>query len=339
MKTVRRFLLLPFLLLLVACGGTSAKDTFIERLKENQSAKQAAYDITFTLEEADLGESGYNPLAGFVGQNITFSIGQDMDASLVHFKADLSMFSPEWSNVEMIYADDKAYMTAAPMLAMSGLPAADYQGKYIDLAASSGQTLPALSQFSPADYQNVELYQDLDAKHFSKKGDEAILTLTVPKLLELVQKNLEATDETAAATFKEQAKAALDQFSADSKAEIAIDKKGNGRALVSLIAKGENKGKLAFKMTMKKVAYKAPTVPTEKDILSEEEMGQLMTGSAAPIGTLSDEDFEAFYTSMESSVSSYTKEEFQMMIDSLKPSLTEDQVKRLESLLPKTKAN
>lgn len=339
MKRFYRFLLLPLLFVLVACGGTSAKDTFISRLESNQSAKQSAYEMTFALEEMDTGESGINPLAGFIGQELTVYISQDQDKNLVGFTADLSALSPDLSAVEMIYADDKAYISAAPMLAMSGQPLADYQGKYLDLEAASGQTLPALSNFTPADYQNVELYQKLDAKNFSQKGDDVTVTMSLAELLALTKDTLAKTDEKAAQAYADQSDQIAQQFSPESKVELTLDKQGDGKARVNLLPAGDGQGSLTLSMAFKKATYKAPNLPAQSDILSQDQLNQLMTANLPQDLQMSDEDFQAFYTSLETSVSNYTKEDFQAMIEALKPSLTEEQVKKLESLLPKTKAN
>lgn len=339
MNRFRQLLLLPLLLILVACGAKTAKDDFIGRIQNNQSAKQVAYQYTFRIDDVVTAEAANNPvLSALVGQELTLNINQDLDKHLVSLSTDLSAINPGFSSFEFIYADDKAYMTAAPMLAMSGLDTKEFEGKFIDIEQSSGQNLPNLSQFSPSDYQNTELYKNLDAKYFTKTGDDVTLKLTLAELFDLAQKTIAKTDKVSAEEFASQTKVVTQQFSNKSHTEITLDKEGNGKAKIHLLSAANDKESLTLAFDFKKVAYKAPKLPSEENILSQDELTASLSSNFTTELILSEEEFDSLYAGLEAEISNYSQENLQQMIDALRPSLTPEQIQKLESLLPKAKA-
>ena len=113
---------------------------------------------------------------------------------------------------------------------------------------------------------------------------------------------------------------------------MTLDKDGSGNADIKLVyAKALNFGidSIHLTMTYKKSTYKDIKVPNSNAILSQEELGKLVEQNYK----MSDEQFEGIYNSIKESTSLYSKEELQELINSYKTYLTDEQFKKLQSLL------
>lgn len=341
MKKLVLLLWLPLIFLLVACGK-SPKDEFISRLENQYTDKPVAYEMTIKLD--DVTSSGVNPMASFIGKEIKATISQDLSEKIVSLHADLSDVNPTLSDFEMVYVGDKAYMTVEPMLGMYGVTSSDLAGKYMDVADAQGSPLPDLGELTPANKENVAFFKEIDSKNFTKSGDKVSLSLTLEELMAFTQKVLETGDEETkelAQQYKAQMETAQGAFTKDSKFVMTVDKKNNAEAVLTMKSAENKEDGMTIKMAINKIDYKAPKVPAEKDIISQEELQQSLMASSGADTTvdyqMSDEEFQEFYTMLETEVSNHTKAELQELIDALSPSLTAEQVKKLEGLLSKTK--
>lgn len=283
MKRFRTLIFLPLILLLVACGK-SPKDEFISRVENQQTAKKAAYEYAIKLEDVTSSTEDTDAIGfqQYVGKEIKATISQDLTEHLISVSADLSVINPNLEQFELVYVDDKAYISAAPFLNMYGLTQVDAKGKYMDLAEASGQDIPKLSELTPNNAQNVDFFKEVDAKQYSKDGDKVTLTLTIDEMMEMAEKAIDQGDEKtkeAAADFKDQMESAKDAFSKDSSFTMTVDKEKKGTALLNLISKENEKDTIKIRFDFKEVEYKAPAKPASSDILTQEDLMNLIMES------------------------------------------------------------
>lgn len=284
MKKLHTLLLLPLIFFLVACGkAQSAKDEFITRMESQQSAKKSAYEYTFQLDDISSSTENFAFLESYIGKEIKATISQDLTKNVVAATVDLASVNPSLSTFNLVYVDDKAYISAAPFLSMYGLSEMDAKGKYMDLGEMSGQTMPKLSELTPNSGKNATLFKEIDAKKYTKDGDKVTVRLSIEEMFALTEKILanggKETKEVAA-NFKEQAATAQEAFAKDSYFTMTIDPKNNGQALLNLVSKSNKKDSFKVRMTFKGVGYKAPTLPKSSDILSQEDLMNLFMKSS-----------------------------------------------------------
>lgn len=330
------FLPLTLLLLLVACGK-NPKDEFLSRMKSQQTAKKAAFEYSIQLDDISFSqEEGMGSmLESYVGKEVRMDITQDLDASLMSIHADLSDLNPGLSTVDLIYADDRAYMSIAPFAFFYGLDAVDMEGKYLDLEEMGGQDLPKLSDIPSTNQQYLEMLEDLEASRFTKDGQDVILTLSMEEVFELTQEMFAQTDKKAAQELKAQMGYVRAYISDESYMRLTFDKEGNGTAVVDIRSAENEKDGLTISMMTKKKAYKVPKVPKAADVLSQEDLQAMLVVDEDMLldSKLSDEEFAELYDNLKEETAAYTQAETKELIDQLSPSLTKEQVKKLEGLL------
>ncbi|MGT2912104.1 hypothetical protein ACVR1I_10405 [Streptococcus cameli] len=283
MKKLKCLLFLPLFFIMVACGQ-NPKDEFLSRLEKQQTQKQVSYDYTIKLDDVMTSDAkGMDAtISSFVGKAIDATISQDLDENLIYASVDLSSINPMFSSFEMVYADDKAYMTAAPMLAMSGITSSKIDGKYVDIEEMSGEKLPAISDFTPNNKENAKVFKELDSKKFTKDGDKVSVTMTVEELFDMAQKAMENGDKQNKSDTKnveKQLSEAKETFSKDSTFVMTLDKKQNGKALLTLKSAENKKDNIKISITFTKKDYKAPILPAKEDILTKDELLSLMMES------------------------------------------------------------
>ena len=179
---------------------------------------------------------------------------------------------------------------------------------------------------------------DVDEKHFKKDGDNVTVTLTMNQLFKVYKsalKQLDDNKETAEQleTYVNLAKASL---SDKSKATLTLGKDGNLKTNLSRIyAKGMDTAikSVDIDVNAKKVTYKAPKAPKSSDILSKEELENLLMDNQK----LSDQDFNELYEGIKADLDNTSKETIEAFIAQSKAYLTDEQVKKLEDLAKQAK--
>lgn len=343
MKKIKTLLAIPMLLTLVACSK-SPKDEFLDAVKKQQGQDKGAYEYTIKIDDVsgDLGAQ----LEAFKGKTVTATASQDLKAELVGLTVDLSSFDSSFSDFNLVYAGDKAYMNVAPIAQFAaGVSAENLEGKFVDIEEFSGEEMPSLKSIAEEGTSDTAFFEELDEKHFSKDGDKVSLSLTIDELLDFSSKAVEkAGTETEGVTaeqmktYMDLAKASLDD---SSKFVITVDGKGNGEAKIQLktaAGVGESASEIKLSLSYKSVDYKEPKVPAKSDIVSQEELSNLMTSAAGVSDEelkMTDEEFNELYSSLEGEVANATKEEIQAYITGIAPYLTEEQNKKMQELLKK----
>ncbi|WP_161981044.1 hypothetical protein [Streptococcus sp. S784/96/1] len=143
MKKLQALLIVPVTLLLVTCSK-SPKDEFLSLMKEQQKQDKASYDYTIKVDDAS-GEL-FAQLEPFKGKAIKAIASQDLKKELVGLTVDLSDFDSSFSDFEMIYSRDKAYMNAVPFAQfaqISGGATEELDDKFLDIEEISGEDMPS----------------------------------------------------------------------------------------------------------------------------------------------------------------------------------------------------
>lgn len=332
-------LLLSLVFVLVACAK-SPKEEFKSRLESLQSEKKAAFDYKIKVKDLKPGQNavGLEGLDDIVGKTLDAKISQDLDKNVMGISVDLSKIDDKFSDFEMIYKDDKAYMSVQPMLAMQNVDIKDAEGKFIDIEEMSGEKMPSLKEATKDKEVDLSWLDEVDEKHFKKDGDNVTVTLTMNQLFKVYKsalKQLDDNKETAEQleTYVNLAKASL---SDKSKATLTLGKDGNLKTSLSMIyAKGMDTAikSVGVDVNAKKVTYKAPKAPKSSDILSKEELENLLMDNQK----LSDQDFNELYEGIKADLDNTSKETIEAFIAQSKAYLTDEQVKKLEDLAKQAK--
>ncbi|MGT2735784.1 hypothetical protein ACVRXS_01205 [Streptococcus orisratti] len=327
MKKIRILLLLPVLFLIVACSK-SPKEEFISRIKQNADQDKSAYQFSVKIKDIQTSTSDNSEsidMSMFKGASLNFQVQQDLKNEKISISTDLSKINAAFPKFNLFYVKDTAYLNADAITTFYGLDSKNFEGKYIDLAEFSNESFPKLSELSKEqDYSWIEKLSD---KKFKKDGDKVTATLSFDELLKVYSAQAKKDEELK--TYIDLAKASV---SDDSKITMTLDKDGSGNADIKLVyAKALNLGidSIHLTMTYKKSTYKDIKVPNSNAILSQEELGKLVEQNYK----MSDEQFEGIYNSIKESTSLYSKEELQELINSYKTYLTDEQFKKLQSLL------
>lgn len=343
MKKLKMLVALPLVLALAACSK-SPKDEFLDLLKKQQSEDRGAYEYVIKLDEAS-GELA-SQLESFKGKSVKATASQDLKNGLVGLTVNLSDFNSELSDFDFVYSDDKAYMSVAPIAQFTaGMTADSLDGKFANLEEFSGEKMPSLVDLEKENKANATLFEEVDDKNFTKKGDKIMMTLSFDELFDLAnevvktsKKELRDVNIEELKTYLDLAKASIDD---SSKVMMTVDGKGNGKTKIQLktaAGVGESVSELKLTLDYKKVDYKAPKVPSKSDIVSQDELTNLMTAEMSASTDelkITDEEFNDLYASLEAEASKVTKEEIQLYIDAMAPYLTEEQTKKLQELLKK----
>ncbi|WP_438831964.1 hypothetical protein [Streptococcus pluranimalium] len=332
-------LLLSLVFVLVACAK-SPKEEFKSRLESLQSEKKAAFDYKIKVKDLKPGQNvaGLEGLDDIVGKTLDAKISQDLDKNVMSISVDLSKIDDKFSDFEMIYKDDKAYMSVQPMLAMQNVDIKDAEGKFIDIEEMSGEKMPSLKKATKDKEVDLSWLDEVDEKYFKKDGNNVTVTLTMNQLFKVYKsalKQLDDNKETAEQleTYVNLAKASL---SDKSKATLTLGKDGNLKTSLSMIyAKGMDTAikSVDVDVNTKKVTYKAPKAPKSSDILSKEELENLLMDNQK----LSDQDFNELYEGIKADLDNTSKETIEAFIAQSKVYLTDEQVKKLEDLAKQAK--
>lgn len=282
--------------------------------------------------------AGLEGLDDIVGKTLDAKISQDLDKNVMSISIDLSKIDDKFSDFEMIYKDDKAYMSVQPMLAMQNVVLKDAEGKFIDIEEMSGEKMPSLKKATKDKEVDLSWLDEVDEKYFKKDGDNVTVTLTMNQLFKVYKsalKQLDDNKETAEQleTYVNLAKASL---SDKSKATLTLGKDGNLKTSLSMIyAKGMDTAikSVDVDVNAKKVTYKAPKAPKSSDILSKEELENLLMDNQK----LSDQDFNELYEGIKADLDNTSKETIEAFIAQSKAYLTDEQVKKLEDLAKQAK--
>ena len=186
---------------------------------------------------------------------------------------------------------------------------------------------------TPEKEVDLSWLDEVDDKHFKEDGESVSVTLTMDQLLKVYQSVLTQMDDDKESaeqleTYLNLAKASL---SDKSKAVLSIDKNNNLKTKLSLIyAKGLDSlvTSVDLDIDAKKVAYKAPAVPNASDVLSKKELESMLMGQQK----LSDEDFNNLYEGMKAQSGQMSQEEIADFLEGAKPYLTDEQIKKMETL-------
>lgn len=331
MKRLKVWLLLPLLLLLVACSK-SPKEEFKARLQESSQQDKVAYQYKVKVKDIQLtstsSTSGLD-LSALRNASLDFTINQDLKNGKVSLSSDLSKINSALPKAQLIYAKKKAYLNADALVAFYGLDKAAFQGKYVDLSEFSQEKFPDLSKLEKENNKKSDLswLDDLSDKKFEKSGDKVTATFTFDELLEATSKTTKKDEE--AKTYIDLAKAAI---SDKSKIKMTLGKDGSGSADMNLIyAKGVDYGVKSIKLTMsyKKVTYKSVKTPSKDNLLDKNQLQELVVQNYK----FTDEQFNGIYDTLRENASLYSKAELQEIINGYKQNLTDDQLNKLNALL------
>lgn len=332
-------LLLSLIFVLVACSK-SPKGEFKARLESLQSLTKSAYHYKIKVNDLKLGNQSVSSMdmKQLVGKTIEADISQDSKNNLVNLSVNLSAIDSKFSDFQMVYKDDKAYMTVQPFLIMNGVDAKEAKGKFVDVAEMSGEKMPSLKDAKSKKELDLSWLDKIDEKHFKKDGDNVSVTLSMNQLLKVYQSVLKqmADSDDSAEEFKTYLNLAKASLSDKSKAVLTLDKDGNLKTSLSMIyAKGMDSLVKSVDLVVdaKKVAYKAPSLPSSSDIVSSKALEELIMGEQK----LSDEDFNSMYEEMKAQGDQISKEAIETFLAETKPYLTEEQIKKIEALAQEAK--
>lgn len=140
-------LLLSLVFVLVACSK-SPKEEFKARLDSLQKMTKSAYHYKIKVNDLKAGEQSVATMdmKQLVGKTIEADVSQDLKNNLVNLSVDLSAIDSKFSDFQIVYKDDKAYMTVQPFLTMNGVDAKEAKGKFVDVAEMSGEKIPSLKE-------------------------------------------------------------------------------------------------------------------------------------------------------------------------------------------------
>lgn len=330
MKRFKAWLLLPLLVLLVACSK-SPKEEFKARLRESSQQDKVAYQYKVKVKDLQLtstsNTSGLD-LNALKNASLDFTINQDVKNGKMSLSTDLSKINSALPKAELIYVKKTAYLNADALVAFYGLDKKAFQGKYLDLSEFSSEKFPDLSKAAKeekkADYSWLD---DLSDKIFEKSGDKVTANFTFDELLEAASKAEKKDEEVK--TYIDLAKAAI---SDKSKVKMTLGKDGSGSADMNLVyAKGVDYGvkSIKLKVSYKKATYKAVKAPSKDSLLSQSQLQELVVQNYK----FTDEQFNGIYDTLKENASVYSKAELQEIINGYKQNLTNDQLNKLNALL------
>lgn len=335
MKKLNVLLLLPLLLLLVACCA-KPKDTFISRLKEINK-QPAAQELTIKVDKLTI-QGQANQVAPLEGAELAIEVHQDNKKKIAAITADLSqipLYGASLSNLDMVYADGKMYMAADALAGIASLNGvttdlSDLKGKYVDYSDSVMEATTDSKADLDYDYSWLE---ELDEKAFSEANGKVTATVTFKDIVKALPSSVTAQANISKQQLETYVSLFESMVSDDSKMLYTLDDKGNGD--ISLVLKSKSGAGLDFDMKLslstKKIAYKEPEVPAKSNILTQDEFVSLASSSA----TMTEEDFQEFYNQIEADMANTTQEDFQLMLDAVKPHLSDQQIQKLETLRSK----
>lgn len=226
----------------------------------------------------------------------------------------------------------------------------DLKGKYVDVMAMQEATkaskadvkeMENAQEFVKAYQKEVAAYlKGLDKKSFTKKDDVITHTFTkkeISDIMALSQKVAKSDKQFASYVAEEvdfdEVLKELDDLSVTVKANT----KTNATKIRTLVSPSEKNSSAGLKsitvdmvMTSKsdKVTVK---LPAKEDILSEEQVNNLMTPE--PTAQLSDEDFKTILDSYKGTASELSESEKAEMLKQSKQFLSDSQYKELEAVL------
>ncbi len=225
------------------------------------------------------------------------------------------------------------------------------KGKYIDVMGLQQATaktktdadvkeMKNAQEFSKAYQKEVAAYiKGLDKKSFTKKDDVISHTFTKKELSDIVNLSQKtAKSDKKFASYVTEEEVDFDELLKELKdfsLTVKANTKTNGtkiRALVSLKEGTAGLKSITLDMVMNSKSEKATVkMPAKGDIISEDEMSQLMTPEASV--QLSDEDFKTILDSYKNVKDELSDDEKIELLDQAKTILTEAQYKELEAAI------
>lgn len=328
MKKTKLLLLLPLLVLLVACGK-SAKDSFISRIEENTTTKNHAYQITTTISDIKTDDSS---LKNLNNKSFTTTVNISPKGKKASVKIDLAQLDSKLPSYEFIAIGDNLYMNLDALMQLQNLnqssqisfEGGDFTGKYINASDISDNKFKFDDYTSLTDVSWLKTLSDDD---FSTSKDNAILTLTVKTLSSFLNDAIKSSNSKASDNLS-----LSSLLSNKSSLRISIDKDGKQTATASLVFKNSRTlgiSSLNAKMTVKDVDYTSPQAPEASSVLSTTQLTSLMETHYK----YSQSQFEELYNYVKENAGDFTKEQLDSAFADDKTHMTAEQLQQFNNMI------
>ncbi|MFS1663195.1 hypothetical protein [Streptococcus sp. zg-JUN1979] len=335
MKKLKLLILLPLLLVLVACGK-SAKETFISRLDENSSQTNQSYTLTTTITKITGDNSD---LQNWVNKSFTAKSNVSSKGKKADFALNLSELDSTLPDYKMTIIGNDTYVNLDALVHLQNAIEAnpitfetqDFSGKYVNVSDISDHDYNWSEDFS-SDHSWLD---SLDDNDFSLSGDDSILTLTtttVAKLLNQLQEELDLEEGQKLGDYLSS------HLSDKSSLRITETKDGKLSATASLVFKDSSTlgiSTLEAKLTLNQSDYVEPQAPEASSVLSETQLNSSLEQNYK----MSDEEFENLYNSIQETASDFTKEQLDSLFAEEKTHMTDKQLQRFNDMIAQATSN
>ncbi|MCR8968190.1 hypothetical protein [Streptococcus zalophi] len=328
MKKLKFLLLLPLLIIIVACSK-NPQDEFITRYNNNLKQEETSFVFSVKIKDVKLANNSteMSELKDLKNKAFIFDVSQSTKDKIFSISSDLSEFNPSFPMLDIVGTNDDFYVNAELWGMFSGIESDKIKGRYINVADFSEDYD---SVFDEAEDSTgwTDSFKEIDAKYFKMDGDVAVLTIKMSELLDMVKTMAE--DETAN-TYLNMMNAYLKESSS---VTYRIEKDGSANMTIDLkMAPGLDYGieSVTIEMISKKVDYIAPKIPEDSKLISFDEL-QMLSSEVAQ-SDLTDEEFQELYNQFKNNLSTYSKEELRKVLEIYQPFLTEEQYKEMEALV------
>ncbi|MBJ8326425.1 hypothetical protein [Streptococcus pacificus] len=328
MKKLKFLLLLPLLIIIVACSK-NPQDEFITRYNNNLKQEETSYVFSVKIKDVKLANNSteMSELNDLKNKAFIFDVSQSTKDKIFSISSDLSEFKSSFPRLDIVGTNDDFYVNAELWGMFSGIESDKIKGRYINVADFSEDYG---SVFDEAEDSTgwTDSFKEFDAEKFKEDGDAVVLTIEMSELLDMVK---DVSEDATASTYLNMMNAYLDESSL---VTYRLEKDGSANVTIDLkMAPGLDDGikSITIEMVSKKVNYIAPKVPSKSKIISPDELQ--MISSEVYQAELTDEEFQELYNQVKDNLSFYSKEDLMEELEFYRQFLTEEQYKKLEALI------
>ncbi|MCU9533956.1 hypothetical protein [Streptococcus sp. CSL10205-OR2] len=328
MKKLKFLLLLPLLIIIVACSK-NPQDEFITRYNNNLKQEETSFVFSVKIKDIKLANNSteMSELKDLKNKAFIFDVSQSTKDKIFSISSDLSEFKSSFPMLDIVGTNDDFYVNAELWGMFSGIESDKIKGRYINVADFSEDYD---SVFDEAEDSTgwADSFKEIDAEKFKEDGDAVVLTIEMSELLDMVK---DVSEDATASTYLNMMNAYLDESSL---VTYRLEKDGSANVTIDLkMAPGLDDGieSITIEMISKKVNYIAPKVPSKSKIISPDELQ--MISSEVYQAELTDEEFQELYNQVKDNLSFYSKEDLMEELEFYRQFLTEEQYKKLEALI------
>ncbi|MFI3805635.1 hypothetical protein [Vagococcus fluvialis] len=366
-KNLGKIVVLLSLIFILASCGSHPKDEFIGFFEKHSNQKEKAYDFTLKIEDLEAVSATGNEIDPTVGMIITQlkdisidgtvrsqtkkqkALSVDMMINSFGMNIPFTMIGSFDKEPKLYFGTDilDYFTSVVNSMTDEELNEVDYSqldGKYIELFSLTNsvdsETWETMLENIKAEEKNQEIYKQelieymrkLDKKSFTKKDNLISHTFSSKELIDLLKLQEDSTE-----IIKLLKK--LDEI----EAKVTVNPKNNDYNLVIYVkpsgADAENIGfstislMLSFKLNEKRATI---NVPKEEDVLSQEELEEILPGLTTvdwQEEPLTDEEFIELQKEIEEIKDLIDEPSKEELLETYKMILTDKQYEEMKRLL------